>query len=584
MCGVNEEIQKKKELSAGAPAPVEENAVVRPVFAQAGQAQLDIRQEIVEQLPVQNRMPSLQKTFQRTAAPIPEQPVLPDSMTHKQRKKLRKQDKAARDRSSYADHVSLAIEKQITDLTAERKASDAAGLGNEVTAAFVTGYKQDKNGNPLDAQEAEKKQKDQQFLEDYASGDLQRRMPHLERMKNEMLRMNLSPDMLSEAYLEKHAAEVYSIVAKLTYFRDIRNDPVNAPFFERLPETEKKLIRYRAEELSGAFRSLWVAVLGTKGMNIQGDRIQFVKEAGFHNAYAEQLPNLREQLKNRLAEAARKEEELRQEVFPQLVRDSIPADSDLGGAIGGAEAEQELHEIFHSKEHKENEKIYRSRTAYSDAEYEKGESYALQAIGIRNSSNDSAKAEKKLRGNFFAPYAEDFKKLFRNLADAGVNFGEINSKIEKHSLGLGAYVTGGGIEEIYHGQFKLFSGYIYAPQGKAYVAKLFAQIQDARVFEGQKEKCVDYILQTLLTSLGAVYGEVSKDAAYYGEQANAAMEVARDSSRTLLSLSRASILTGEEAENMAPGMKRLVEQYREMIRILCENLNMGGGNNPPEGE
>lgn len=596
MCGVNEEITKKKVLQQGAPAPAEENAVAAPVLAQAaGQEQLTARQEIMEQLPGQERLPLLWKTVQRIADPIVEQPVPPENMTYKQRRKLKKQDEKAKKRSPYADHVSLAIEKQLSELTAQKNASNTTGVGNAAEqegkridgrelVSFVTGYKQDKYGNPLDAQEAAKKEKDQKFLQDYTSNDLQRRLPHLERMKNEMLQMRLSPDMLTEAYLEKHVAEVYNIVSKLTYFEGVQKDPVNAPYFEQLPEVEKKLIQYRTQDLCEDFCGLWLAVLGSKGITLRDSEVLFVKTKSFHDAYAGQIPAMREQLKRSLEEADRREGELRKEVFPQLVQDCIPAQSNLGGTIGGEAAEQELNDVFHSKKQSENAKTYQGRIALADAEYEKGESYALQAIGIRNSSNDSAKAEKKLRGNFFVPYGEDYKNLFRNLADAGVNFGEINSTIQKHSLGLGAYVSGGGIEQIYYGQFELFSRYIYAPQGKTYVAKLFAQIKDAKVFEGKKEKCVDYILQTLLTSLGAVYGEVSKDAAYYGEQANAAMEVARESSRTLLSLSRASGLTGEEAENMVPEMKQLVERYRSMIRTLCENLNTGEGNNAPGGE
>lgn len=598
MCGVNEEIKKKKELQQGAPAPAEENALAAPVLAQAvGQEQLDVREEIMEQLPVQRERLPLQKTFRKIADPIVEQPVSPADMTYKQRRKLKKQDRKAKDRSPYADHVSLAIEKQLTELTVEKNASNATGAGNAAEqegkridgrelVSFITGYKQDKDGNPLNEQEAEKKEKDRRFLEDYTSGDLQRRLPHLERMKNEMLQMRLSPDMLTEAYLEKHAAEVYNIVSKLTYFEGVQKDPVNAPFFEQLPEAEKKLIQYRTKDLCVDFCGLWLAVLGSKSITLRDSEVLFVKTKSFHDTYAGQIPMLREQLKRSLAESDRKEEELRKEVFPQLVQDCIPAQSNLGGSLGGEEADQELNEIFHHNEYVFREKTYQGRVALMDAEYENhGDAAALQASAIRNSNHDAAKVEKKLRGNFFNPLAQDYKEFFRNLADAGVDFEEIRSRMQRcNTGGVTAYVTGGGVEQIYKGQYELFSRYVFAPQGKAYVARLFAQFKDAKVFQGRADECVDFILQAMINFFGANNQSIMLDREYYGEHAEAVKEISKETCRTLLGLYRARRLSAEATENLHPEMKQLLERYSSMIRTLCESLNTGEGNNAPGGE
>lgn len=599
MSGVKEEVKKKKELNVSAAAQVVENLVAVPVLAeQQNVEQGNLRQEITEVLPMYDRIPQLPLALQRVAEPMPEQPVPPEKMTYKKRRKMRKQDQEAKKRCPYADHVSLAIEKQLSELTIEKKASNATDKGEAARAegktidgrelvSFITGYKQDKEGNPLNEQEADKKQKDQQFLEDYTSCDLQRRLPHLERMKNEMLQMQLSPDMLTEAYLEKHVTEVYNIISKLTYFEGVQKDPINAPYFEQLPEVEKKLIQYRTTDLCVEFCGLWFAILGTKGITLRDSEVSFVQNQGFRDNYAKMEPLLRQQLKERCAETRRKEEELRQEAlmqskqqgiiqFNQAVRDCLP-DSDLRGEIGGADAEQELYTVLREKEtpiETENgRKMFQGRIALSDAMYESGNSSrALLLLGFRQSALDAAQANKKLRGNFFDPLEKEYVSMFRNLADAGVNFEEIARQMEKKPCSDLKYISGGGTEQIFNKQFELFSRYIYAPQGKEYIAKLFSQLKDAKVFEGQKEKCVDFILLGLLNTNGANYVKVSGDSAYYGEHADAVKSVCLECCRTLLTLSRAHRLPEEEVGSLTPEMQQLLAKYREMIRTVCEGL------------
>ena len=58
-------------------------------------------------------------------------------------------------------------------------------------------------------------------------------------------------------------------------------------------------------------------------------------------------------------------------------------------------------------------------------------------------------------------------------------------------------------------------------------------LENAKVFEGNREKCVNYILQCLLNSYGANYVNVAADGDYYGEQAEAAKKVCMESCRNL---------------------------------------------------
>ena len=73
--------------------------------------------------------------------------------------------------------------------------------------------------------------------------------------------------------------------------------------------------------------------------------------------------------------------------------------------------------------------------------------------------------------------------------------------------------------------FANFQKYIEAPQGQDYVRKMISILENAKVFEGKREKCVNYILQCLLNSYGANYVNVSADADYYGEHAEAHLHI-----------------------------------------------------------
>lgn len=551
------------------------------------------QQEITEVLPMRQALPTLPQVLQRVAAPMPEQPVPPGDMTFKQRRKLKKLDKEAKKHSEYADHVSLAITEQLKGVTAERDvetariaefqeraANEGRTIDGRVLKAFITGHKTDRQGNPLDEQEEEKKRNDARFLDDYSSGDLQRRLPHLERIKNEMLAVRVSPDMLTEAYMEKHAAELYDLTAKMTYFENVEEDPVNAPYFNNLPEVEKKLLKYRVDDLCGVFSNLWISMLASKGITVMGSRPSYLEEAGFHDGLVTQIPVLKETLRNMLREADRKEDELREETLMQArqqgitsfnaaVQNSMPEPA-LDKALGTETDYENLKSLFQEKTHEETRNgettQYKGLIEYSDSEFAKhGESSALQAFQIRESGTEAAQKDKILRGEFFLDIQKDYVQMFRNLEDAGVDFEAMSAKFVKKSCGMGAYVSGGGIEQIHDKMLAHFQKYIEAPQGQEYVRKMISILQNAKVFQGKRELCVNFILQCLLNSYGANFSDVSKDGAYYGEHAEAARTVCKESCRNLLSLPRIIQLPDDEKAKLPPEIMRLSEQYGQMI-------------------
>lgn len=258
--------------------------------------------------------------------------------------------------------------------------------------------------------------------------------------------------------------------------------------------------------------------------------------------------------------------------FNAAVQNSMPEPA-LDKALGTETDYENLKSLFQEETHEETRNgvttQYKGIIEYSDSEFAKnGESSALQAFQIRESGKEAAQKDKILRGEFFLDIPKDYVQMFRNLEDAGVDFGAMSAKFVKESCGLGAYVSGGGIEQIHDKMLAHFQKYIEAPQGQEYVRKMISILQNAKVFQGKRELCVNFILQCLLNSYGANFSDVSKDGAYYGEHAEAARTVCKESCRNLLSLPRIIQLPDDEKAKLPPEIMRLSEQYGQMINFF----------------
>lgn len=89
---------------------------------------------------------------------------------------------------------------------------------------------------------AREKKRCDQFIKDYSSKTEVKRRPHLIRITNEMCDLAISLEMYTQDYLKDHVADMAFFMTQLSYFEDLRNDPLNAPFFQRLTErTQRKL-------------------------------------------------------------------------------------------------------------------------------------------------------------------------------------------------------------------------------------------------------------------------------------------------------------------------------------------------------
>lgn len=223
------------------------------------QQDLFLRQakEINDTLLAQIRQAFPEAVAERVAAGAPIQVQQPAQLTFKKRMEQQRKDRQARRKTPVADHVSVNMMESLMEknklennalhllTTQQLEQASADHVDTRVLRNFVNGYRTKRNGTPASPEDEARKNEDERFLNDYCSKDINRRKPHLKRMLEQVLSIHLTEDQFTTAYLEHHLAEVNAQVGRLIYFENVYKDPVNAPFFDELPQYTKDLIQHR---------------------------------------------------------------------------------------------------------------------------------------------------------------------------------------------------------------------------------------------------------------------------------------------------------------------------------------------------
>lgn len=270
-----------------------------------------------------------QETADQTAAGTPQAELKPAKKSFKQRREEKKRAKEARKHTPAGDHVSWAAQRDLAQRVERRDNSVTPELQREildsgvdvrVVRSFVQGHRTNARGEPLDREQQDIKQKDETFIRDYISGDLERRRPHLERITQEMVSFEMNMDMFTDEYLETHTAELKGISDRMTYFQNVMNDPVNASFFENLPPLEKKLLDARWSTQCALFGTMLVNRLAMKGVAL--DAADYCEEAkqteravGMHQPLMVMVHQTITERRQKTEEAYREQRELQTETL-----------------------------------------------------------------------------------------------------------------------------------------------------------------------------------------------------------------------------------------------------------------------------
>ena len=601
MCRDNQKLKDKTATEFKVAAPVVEEKVAAPVHAAPIEHQKQLGGllgQTMELLPGKFKVAALPAVLERGAEPMPEQPIPAAEMTYKQRKKLKKMDEKAKARCPYADHQALQLEENMLQYRKEIHASNAMGYAEQakkegriidgrVMGAFCQGYKTDKKGKPLNEEEAKKQQADKAFLEDYSSGDLQKRMPHLERIKNDLLKIRISPVMFTWDYISKHTSEVYSIVNRFTYFENMQKDPINKPFFEQLPEIDKKLLKVRVADMTMVTGILWSKVLALKGIAMNGMTPEFQDNVNFHRDAVDSMELLQDMLADNLEKQEQKEAEIREQERERLeaeykqkilelnqIVSNINVEPDFSGTFGGQEAIDKMNYAAFEQERTIGKDTFKGVIEHSNHSYRaQGEAGALVDLELRSSGQEMAKAHKQYLGTYFDGITKDYTQMVQTVYDAGLDFETMSSQIktkavsEKYSQVR--YATGGGVEVISNMLFTQMEQYILSPQTQQYINSMWEVFKDAEVFQKDKGKLITFFTKTLVNMYGANY-QIPIVKGKFGDDKGAVTNVLKEACRNLLTVCRTIDLEQTDYDSLPKEMKALTERCRGMIQNMLK--------------
>lgn len=109
--------------------------------------------------------------------------------------------------------------------------------------AFCHGYQVNRQGEPATPEDRAWKNADERFILDYNTRNLETRRPHLERIVDELLNLDLSPQTLSAANMQRNMGKIQAMADRMLYIDNIMRDPVNAPFFQEMDPVRKQMLQ-----------------------------------------------------------------------------------------------------------------------------------------------------------------------------------------------------------------------------------------------------------------------------------------------------------------------------------------------------
>ena len=129
----------------------------------------------------------------------------------------------------------------------KNKLNSFAGLARSGIFMFQN-YKKGIDGQPENEEEKAKKDANTALIKNYSSGKLEDRRPILNRLVNEALSFNFSPDMLDKEYIEHNFVDMQR---KMTLLGELEGllkvDEINKKYYEGLPQSVKSRLDFLAD-------------------------------------------------------------------------------------------------------------------------------------------------------------------------------------------------------------------------------------------------------------------------------------------------------------------------------------------------
>ncbi len=471
----------------------------------------------------------------------PQQPVAAKKQSYKEKKEAKKRaaEKAARDAETAAQ-VSRTIGAQVgietynvstalldfkamklntTDYFNSDEANAAIAQHNvdkRVLNVFITGYRKNDDGEPATEEDARKMREDRAFVEDYISGDLERRRPHLERFTNELLSTEITANMFTKEYISEHAVEMKALFDRMVYFDNMRNDPINRPYFEQLDPLQKELIDIRIRGIYSDISSLFAAACAGMCVDLFSGGEYCANAERTRELANEQLPTLFTNLINKLDESRLKEAQLFEKYQAAALRKSLEKGKtdtpDLSGKMDEASMQRFRDAFGNGQDGKtldESNKAYREakrKALEANPEHPKiSTASAKLKLGIRTDVNEASKANKALRGTLMNAMDEELFALFVSMYDDKTDFSSmlpLQTDLSLVKFGSPARIHyGGGMEAVSKTVLEMVEKHLETDAFIDYYRASYDVFGSAEFLENSLEKFVAFVTQSVLNNL-----------------------------------------------------------------------------------
>ena len=282
---------------------------------------------------VQENIPAAKASS--AAAGITAQSEIAAKESFKEKQERKKKDKAAKKRHPDANHTSFDIVDSLKFYDKHYNNSFSAlpstvkekctknGVNTEILRVFSMGHYVDKQGQPDGDDSLQAKNRDLAFYSDYSSGNLEQRIPHLERMAKQILDSPLSPDLFTESVMKTDAGMIQNQIERLKLFSEVMQDPINRPYFRNLPDEIRGPLYIQLRTASD-YETTFQAYLGSYAIDqSKKDYFTFIKNRSTNVRASSFSPNIKS-LKDKISKTTRE----KYETIKQAYADKMITESD----------------------------------------------------------------------------------------------------------------------------------------------------------------------------------------------------------------------------------------------------------------
>ncbi len=453
-------------------------------------------------------------------------------------------------------------------------------------------YKTDEKGMPIDEENAKLMDLERQRMEDYVSGDLEKRKPILDSLVKEMIDFKFDATMMNIEYISAHVVKMKEIGDKLIYMENVMKDPINKPYFDNMEPAEKELLE-SALSIAPGFTAYITNIMDIRSVNMNHsdyyyDEASITESLKMNTAFCEQA------LKTQLMQRDLKQKEIYVkffgETFRKTLKDCSNPNPDLSGTIDESAVAELKKALSTPKEWPVGtEKVSSTRIQEADRQFElsmskgnlhEADSLAKQTLGLRDSKQDTAIADKKFKGALFDSLNADYASFFVELKDKELPYDQMAEMLQHRTVSESSPASlelGGGAEAMAVELLSMFKKRTESDAIITYFAESYKAMGSAKIFgiKGEEKRIDEFISFMMLglmnTNVSTAFSLIKE-----ADRGTSLYKIARAASRNALALPKlVAMLSDEEKAKLKdedPTVYEMIQFYEEMQNGLIDRV------------